>query len=478
MSIFTFIYNLSWPIIGGFCYLIFVAMPLGRRTIRVRRKIPAARADVWRVIDPRQSDFSHASTVERRDVAVACEEPLIVEWRSRPVGSNKPFVYVGNVYTQVEPERRLTSCLFWKGDAAIPEKDLCFETVTLQAERGGTHVQVVTNGPIRGFVNYELHRRALVAYLDNVKRHVCEGATAKAPMIRFAGWRIVLFCILAGLAMFAPMFWYGSANNKLVAIVVPLLLVAVTLLHEMGHAFAMVWFGHRGVVVSLIPFFGGFAASKRAYENKFELGVVSLAGPALCAVAGLMLIPALSPFRHWVELMVQPGETRESAKALLQSSPVLWLGMAAYALLVTSTLLNMFNLMPLKGYDGQGVAVALFSSKTGRLLSFAAVAAVFVPTLGPTWGMRLDSLLSFAIIIGVFAFFGGNNAGADLPNASARQRAVLAGMFAFTLGCFALQTAVARNAIQPLFDRMEFNAHNAAAAPADDDPPSAVNRRI
>src|SRR5262249_17533701 len=67
-----------------------------------------------------------------------------------------------------------------------------------------------------------------------------------------------------------------------------LLLAIVVVLHEAGHAAAMLMAGVGVRGIYLIPFFGGAAVPKSSYRTQGRLGFIALAGP------GLSLIPTLA----------------------------------------------------------------------------------------------------------------------------------------------------------------------------------------
>jgi Zn-dependent protease len=69
-----------------------------------------------------------------------------------------------------------------------------------------------------------------------------------------------------------------------------LLLAAVIVLHEAGHAAAMLMIGVGVRGVYLVPFFGGAAVPKTAYRTEGRLGFVALLGPALSLIPTLGLI--------------------------------------------------------------------------------------------------------------------------------------------------------------------------------------------
>jgi Zn-dependent protease len=77
-------------------------------------------------------------------------------------------------------------------------------------------------------------------------------------------------------------FWYLLGWQE------ALLLAAVVVLHEAGHAAAMRMVGMKVEGIYLVPFFGGMAVPKTAYATQGHLGFVALMGP------GFSLIPTFA----------------------------------------------------------------------------------------------------------------------------------------------------------------------------------------
>ncbi|MBK9072558.1 MAG: hypothetical protein IPL79_16395 [Myxococcales bacterium] len=62
-------------------------------------------------------------------------------------------------------------------------------------------------------------------------------------------------------------------------------LVAVLLLHELGHAMAMRHYKYRDLQILFLPFFGAVARGRKQDANPYERSTVALAGP----LPGLLL---------------------------------------------------------------------------------------------------------------------------------------------------------------------------------------------
>src|SRR5262245_43247584 len=139
-------------------------------------------------------------------------------------------------------------------------------------------------------------------------------------------------------------FWYllGWQDALLIAVVI--------VLHELGHAAAMRMVGIPVQGIYLIPFFGGAAVPKAAYDSQGQLGFIALMGP------GFSLAPTLA----LAGLYYATGEA--------------WLLHAA----LMFALINGFNLLPIYPLDGGLILNALLGSVSGRLARAASWVGVLI----------------------------------------------------------------------------------------------------
>lgn len=115
------------------------------------------------------------------------------------------------------------------------------------------------------------------------------------------------------------------------------LLVAVLLLHELGHLVAMRLFGFKDLRMFFIPFFGAAAAGHKLDATGAQRAIVALAGP----LSGLVLAFALMFGLAFSE--VEVGPTLSEFIGLL-------------------LVLNFFNLLPMVPFDGgRFVNLVIFS---------------------------------------------------------------------------------------------------------------------
>ncbi len=139
---------------------------------------------------------------------------------------------------------------------------------------------------------------------------------AGVPMTR---WSLLLFGLGSASFIWQFGFWAGVA------------LLAILVLHELGHVFAMRAGGDRSSAFYLLPFLGGVAVGRKRLASDRALVLMVLAGPA----AGLL--------------------SALGAMALYHLTDIDWF--AAVALLAAAV--NLFNLLPIPILDGGQVLMAL-----------------------------------------------------------------------------------------------------------------------
>ena len=154
--------------------------------------------------------------------------------------------------------------------------------ITVEATDGGTKLTSfgeLTPRSLRDRIIYRLGQRRMA----NLIKRQCEkevGSRDRLATIGNNGWLLSIVALLS--------FWY------LVGWKAALLLTVVIVLHEAGHAAAMLMAGVGVRGIYLVPFFGGAAVPKMAYRTESRLGFIALMGP------GLSLIPTLGLFAAYL----------------------------------------------------------------------------------------------------------------------------------------------------------------------------------
>ncbi len=166
---------------------------------------------------------------------------------------------------------------------------------------------------------------------------------------------------LAALASFAYLWGLEQA----------LVLAAIIILHELGHAIAMLIVGMKVKGIYLVPFFGGAAIAAGPYRSEGQLGFVSLMGP------GFSIIPTAG-------LLVAAKQT---GNPLLTHAAEM------------SAIINLLNLVPIVPFDGGHVlraALVSMSRTAAQIAGFAGAAA----GLSIAWMIR-DPIIGLFVAVGL-----------------------------------------------------------------------------
>ena len=151
------------------------------------------------------------------------------------------------------------------------------------------------------------------------------------------------------------------------------IIMAVVLIHELGHYLAMRAFGYRDTTIFLIPFVGGAAAGRKTDATLGQELVVLLAGP----VPGLLLACAghVAGVDQWAN-----GST----------------------LLTMLVAINLFNLLPLLPLDGGRIFHALLVARSPYAdVVFRTAAALAFGLLAVQFGDGLLGVLAFMLVVGI-----------------------------------------------------------------------------
>jgi Zn-dependent protease/uncharacterized protein YndB with AHSA1/START domain len=455
-------------------WLCFLA-PLGRRKFRASIVIRAPLATVWRHLDPRAPSRDWNPTSESRDWEVIAEAPLTVAFESRRRDSGDDYGRAVMTFPVVEPEKRLVQCVRWRAGQEIPQDRLAFETFDLAESPGGVRTTFSAVMPMRGLIAYETTRASLRRALEALERAALGRPREATARVRFTGWRLLAagtataFAVMLGLPVVGSRGWVGIGAT----LAIPLTLTLAVLLHEFGHALAFVAFGHRGVTISLVPFFGGVTWSRRRYASAFESGVVALAGAAFSAALCLPLLPAIGALKDMVAQLMQIASPAAAAPwaGWLPKSGMLLATMAVFLVAWQATL-NAINLLPLPGLDGARALEAIVSDRRLRLVGAACCLAIFALVTGSPRAILEIAL--FLTIVRLPAILRKTPAVAASPLAppTPRQRLILIALFALTLLCVGYQGQRVLAFLDQTRSALTA-AHGSDPAASDDDDPDA-----
>ena len=229
--------------------------------------------------------------------------------------------------------------------------------------QGGTRMELIydlTHTTLGGRFNLPL---GIASALDRFKRTAEKrfGAPSAARVPRAAPVRDAIVTGAITLVSFWVLFDLSFAA----------LLLAVLLLHELGHVLAMRWCGMPVRGVYFIPFMGAVAVGAGAFGTQARRGFVALMGPAAS-----MLTSALFLYQA-----VQPGADK-----------------AWFDLALISILLNGFNLLPVLPLDGGQILGALLSRSHPRAQRIVQLALLVGAALF-AWHVGAFVTLAFLLIV-------------------------------------------------------------------------------
>ncbi len=177
-----------------------------------------------------------------------------------------------------------------------------------------------------------------------------------------------LLTLVLTIGLFAALGLIGSSPAAIAV------LVAVLLLHELGHFAGMKAFGYRDVKMFFIPFFGAAVSGRETSPSASRQAIVSLLGPAPGILLGIAAAVAFARTR----------------------SPLL----ASFA--STSLALNTFNLLPFQPLDGGRVfEAALFSRHPWAEAIFRLLGAVALGALAWFAGSIGLGILALLMVSGL-----------------------------------------------------------------------------
>ena len=166
---------------------------------------------------------------------------------------------------------------------------------------------------------------------------------------------------LVALASFAVLWGWQEA----------LLIAGIIILHELGHAVAMLLVGIPVKGIYLVPFFGGAAIAAAPYRREGQIGFVALMGPAL----------SLLPTAAFLFAAQQTGDS-----SLIKATEL-------------SAIINLVNLVPILPLDGGHVLKAALVSLNRTVATIAGLAGAGLGFWG-AWALR-DPLLALFVGLGL-----------------------------------------------------------------------------
>lgn len=193
-----------------------------------------------------------------------------------------------------------------------------------------------------------------------------------------------------------------GVQGALFGVIVTLLLFAIVVLHELGHAFTALEFDVPISQIILLPI-GGVAQMARMPDEPREELLVAIAGPAVNFVLAIIL---------WVTaraigISLAPREIARS----LQGMGALELEAVFQYVFAANIFLAVFNLLPAFPMDGGRVLRALLASwlEYGRATAIAVTVGQAMAWLMGLWGFLGGGF--FLILIAIFIYVGASQEG-------------------------------------------------------------------
>lgn len=287
--------------------------------------INASRDAVWRL-----------STADR----FVLDGPPIIEMSSEPL-PDSPDLWLTHITVSGQPQSQLVSYELERDEtkgimrarvvahplSKPPEGGRDIETgLIVEATPEGTALTMFNELTVRSFRDRIIYPTAPRRMGNLIKQQCEKDAGTHSRLADIANHRL----LLSALALVS--FWY------LLGWKLGLLLTVVIVLHEAGHAAAMLMVGVGVRGIYLIPFFGGAAVPRTTYRTEGRLGFVALMGP------GLSLIPTLALFAMY----------RATGEAQLREAVEMF------------AVINAANLLPIYPLDGGMILNALIGSVSRR----------------------------------------------------------------------------------------------------------------
>lgn len=327
---------------------LLMAVPLGIRTIRVARRIPADPARIWNALWPLGTDSGWSGEILSATAHEGREDlaRLRLSWEGRDGQPIERLVALSEArprhgfVMRVLDDTSLDAA-FWNDFS---------ETTEISPDGGETLVSVSQTDSYRGVAFLAFRYFRLRRTLAGLQRWALTGhrparGVFEHPLTQFG------FAVLSALILWA-LFGF-TAPGLLLAVV----LTMVVALHELGHMAAFRVMGHKRVRMIFVPVLGGIAIGGRPYDSRFEVGFVALMGAGFSALLVPLFIAASS-------FASSAGNTRAAA------------GAAVFAGVLA--LFNLANLVPVWRFDGGQVLRQICRGKIVLVLASFALLAAFM----------------------------------------------------------------------------------------------------
>ncbi len=345
---------------------LLMRMPLGVRTICLRRTFRRSPEELWRAINPAGADAAwHHSVISskplenRADIVEQIYEHLDRNGKpQRRLLALEPLPAAGGrgFHTRIAEDSTLDAA-FWRDFS---------ESRIVRRLPDGAEIEITQTDRYRGlafllFRYFVLRRelRALEGWLET-GRSVPQGYF-EHPAVQF------------GLALLSTLLLWPFFGLTVSGLMISAFLTLVIALHELGHLAAYRTFGHAIRAHDLRAAPGGIAIGGRPYRSHFEVAVCALMGSGMSAFTVPILIAGYN----------------SAANDLL---PQRFGGPLLIFLLILGAF-NLLNLLPMHRFDGGQVLRQVFRTRRSLIgASFAATICI----LGIGWEVGISENMLMA----------------------------------------------------------------------------------
>lgn len=234
----------------------------------------------------------------------------------------------------------------------------------LRLSRAIWRVRRQLNSPYRSVVTDTEHYDAFALARFELQETL-RGQRPPRPLLK----AVVLF----GSLLLALSAWGLSWNWQ-----TALILTVVLLVHELGHALAMMAFGYRDLNMFFVPFLGAMVTGRPGQCTAWQQAVMLLAGPVPGLLWGMWVLHGdgalLLPAWWSVEIWRQAG--------------------------LLAVTVNLFNLLPISPLDGgQLIELALFGRWPRLRVFFAGLSAAALGGLAWWWQSSLLAVIAIVLLV-------------------------------------------------------------------------------
>ncbi len=358
---------------------LFMAAPLGERTLSIRRRWSIPAQKVWQALRPDGEIAAWSSSVVET-VAIP-QYPSHIRHVLRSSDRSGAQMTRTLELTQREHADGHYGCSVRVIEDSVLDPGFWRhfrEESTVSATPEGAEVTLARTDRYRGlamlayrYVSLRRDMRALETYLETGRpRH---DHIVDHPALQ------LLLALLSTLLLWP---FFGLTRNGLL---LSTALTSVIVFHELGHMLAYRAFGHGRVRMLFVPLLGGIAIGSRPYNSRFEVATCALMGAGVSA----FLVPILAELHQTLHFGFQ-------APHLARPVAVLLLILGAF---------NLLNLLPMDRFDGGQVLRQVFPDSRMRMIgSFLLTSAILwigwrigLPGKALVAGLTVFTLLSLLV---------------------------------------------------------------------------------